>query len=164
MTGLRSADEAAAGQTFRYRQSSSIPGEPGRSTETSHPPTPAGWIHPGPYVSAFRTSLQGATDCGARQRHGPTGGAANGIPLNTRTPLDVGAALEIEPASILTPSGRRAGTEAEVAKTRSAALMTVAVQASRPFDNLRHLTGTRYRFSSCARCSACEPLRRFASA
>src|SRR4030095_7350009 len=135
MTSLRSADQAAAVQTFRYRQSSSIPGEPGRSTETFNRPTPVGWMPTGPYVSAFRTSLQGATDCGARQRHGPTGGAANGIPLNTRTLLSVGAALEIEPESILTTAGRAAGTEAEFAKTRSATVMTVAVQASRPFEN-----------------------------
>jgi hypothetical protein len=55
--------------------------------------------------------------------------------LNTRTPPAVGAALEIEPESILMISGRAADTEAEFAKARSATVMTVAVQASRPFEN-----------------------------
>jgi hypothetical protein len=55
--------------------------------------------------------------------------------LNTRTPPDVGGALEIEPESILTTSGRAAGTEADFAKMRSATVMTVAVHGSRPFEN-----------------------------
>src|SRR5436190_1773438 len=36
-------------------------------------------------LSAFRTPCHAATGCGARQRRSPAGGAANGIPLKTRT-------------------------------------------------------------------------------
>ena len=38
----------------------------------------------GAYSVAARTPDHFATGCGARQRFAPTGGAANGMPLNTR--------------------------------------------------------------------------------
>src|SRR5213594_3438524 len=60
-------------------------------------------MHAAENVSAARTPLQGATDCGAFQRRSPTGGAANGMPLNTRTPFAL--TPEIWPLSILTVSG-----------------------------------------------------------
>lgn len=40
----------------------------------------------GPKRSAERTPSQGMTGSGGRQRSGPTGGAAYGMPLNTTTP------------------------------------------------------------------------------
>src|SRR5512139_158720 len=40
------------------------------------------WTHPGPNAFACLTPPQGATGRGAFQRSGPTGGAANAIPLN----------------------------------------------------------------------------------
>lgn len=39
----------------------------------------------GPYSTAFLTPDHGVTGCGAFHRSAPTGGAANGIPLNVRT-------------------------------------------------------------------------------
>ena len=43
--------------------------------------------HAAPNVEASRTPFQGVGGCGARQRSGPTGGAAYGMPLNASTPL-----------------------------------------------------------------------------
>src|SRR5947207_11214279 len=70
-------------QTFSVRQSSSVP--------ISSPPMPApragaGWGAHLVHSPAGRTPSQGATGCGGRNRSSPTGGAANGRPLNTRTP------------------------------------------------------------------------------
>ncbi len=39
--------------------------------------------------SALRTPSKLAKDCSRRQRSGPTPGAANGMPLNTRTVLSI---------------------------------------------------------------------------
>src|SRR5262245_37451518 len=60
-------------------------------------------MHSGPYASAFLTPDHDAAGCGAFHRNSPTGAAANGIPLNTRTPFD-----EVPrscPPSTLTTSG-----------------------------------------------------------
>src|SRR5882757_1400612 len=46
-------------------------------------------MHMGLKAPAGRTSDQGATAWGGRQRNGPTGGAANGMPLKTETPDSV---------------------------------------------------------------------------
>src|SRR5262245_25969500 len=57
-----------------------------------------------PNASPARTPSHLAAGCGARQRFSPVGGAANGIPLNTRTdgvPVD---APDSWPVSILTGS------------------------------------------------------------
>src|SRR6185295_19108485 len=56
-----------------------------------------------PNASAARTPFQATTDCGAFHRRSPTGGAANGMPLNTRTPFAV--VPEIWPPSTATVSG-----------------------------------------------------------
>src|SRR5512147_3228344 len=45
-----------------------------------------GCMQMGENWSALRTPAQRSGGAGARQRSGPTGGAANGMPLNTRTP------------------------------------------------------------------------------
>jgi hypothetical protein len=42
-------------------------------------------MHPGANASAFLVPLQGVTGCGAFHRRSPTGGAANGTPLNDAT-------------------------------------------------------------------------------
>ena len=70
---------------FRYRQSSLAAGESGRSTETFRRPTPFGCTQTLPNCSAFRTPSHLAAGCGSFHRSGPTGGAAKGMPLNTRT-------------------------------------------------------------------------------
>src|SRR5262245_54969868 len=40
-----------------------------------------------PYSAAFFSPVHGFTGCGACQRSAPTGGAANGMPLNDATPF-----------------------------------------------------------------------------
>src|SRR5689334_9137209 len=76
MTGLRSAGLVAPDQTFRNRQSSD-----------PRIPFPDFCAHGGPNESLRLIPLQGMTGCGGFQRSCPTGGAANGIPLNEATPL-----------------------------------------------------------------------------
>src|SRR5206468_6083831 len=102
ITGRRSDGDGAAVQTFRYRQSSLAAGESGRSTDTFRRPMPFGCTQTSPNVSALRTPVHFATGCGARHRNAPTGGAANGTPLNTRTPGAAADVAESRPASILT--------------------------------------------------------------
>src|SRR5947209_20502674 len=52
------------------------------------------------YAFACRTSVQGVTGCGARQRNSPTGGWANGTPLKDST---ASAVIPCNlPASVLT--------------------------------------------------------------
>src|SRR5262245_16856395 len=46
-------------------------------------------MHCEPNFSAALTPDHGTTGSGAFHRRGPTGGAANGMPLNTRTPSAV---------------------------------------------------------------------------
>src|SRR6187397_1819546 len=60
-------------------------------------------MHDAPKASAARTPCQATTGCGAFQRSSPTGGAAKGMPLNTRTPF--AAVPEIWPPSTATISG-----------------------------------------------------------
>ena len=54
--------------------------------------------------SALRTPVHVAGALGAFQRRSPTGGAANGIPLYTRTAALVPATPETEPLSVFTGS------------------------------------------------------------
>src|SRR5258705_9882835 len=58
----------------------------------------------GPYSTALRTPVQGVTGCGAFQRSGPTGGAAYGMPLNTRTSALLPAAPDTKPPSVFAGS------------------------------------------------------------
>src|SRR3954466_14598729 len=78
MTGSRSFAAFAGVQTFSERQSSLIEGTCVYGL--------AACTHPGPKLSACFTPDQGCTRCGAFQRSAPTGGAANGIPLNDTMP------------------------------------------------------------------------------
>src|SRR5262245_19188507 len=56
-----------------------------------------------------------AAGCGARQRFAPVGGAANGMPLNTRTDAVSVPAPDSWPVSILTGSGISAFTLVAIA-------------------------------------------------
>src|SRR5215831_12261422 len=103
MTGRLSPADFALVHTFRYRQSSlragsrggagatagagAAPRSPPRAPRPGPPrPKPAGPdVHGAPNASALRTPSHFAAGCGARHRFSPVGGAANGIPLNTRT-------------------------------------------------------------------------------
>ena len=56
-----------------------------RAGTLPRPARAASCVHSGLNSSALRTPSQCAAGCGGRQRKSPTGGAANGIPLNIRT-------------------------------------------------------------------------------
>src|SRR5256885_3971588 len=58
----------------------------------------------GPKATAVFTPSHFAGGCGAFQRSGPTGGAANGMPLNTRTAASLPAAPDTMPESSFTGS------------------------------------------------------------
>src|SRR3954453_15066203 len=82
ITGRR-ASSVAGVHTLRVRQSSSWP----ISSPPMPPPAGAGGCGAHlPHSSAGRTSLQGVAGWGGRNCNGPTGGAANGIPLKTARP------------------------------------------------------------------------------
>src|SRR5581483_5058483 len=118
MTGRRSAAEAAAVQTFRYRQSSLAFGESGRSTETFRRPRPFGCMQTSPKWSAFLTPSHFATGCGGRQRRSPIGGVPNGMPLKARTPGPA-ATPDTRPASVRTGSGTAPSSVATAAAARA---------------------------------------------
>src|ERR1700761_5934122 len=102
-TARRSFADRAAVQTFKYRQSSLIDFSGIRySSVHIRKGTGLFCIGLGPNCVQSRTPLQGAAGCGARHRNAPTGGAANGIPLNTCTPSTT--APETNPSSTLTLS------------------------------------------------------------
>src|SRR6266404_1324696 len=105
MTGRRAPARFADVQTFRYRQSSLIRGESGRSTEMFMGARlgACACMHTLPKGSALRTPDHFSGGCGSFQRNGPTGGAAKGIPLNTRTP-DFSVTPESWPVAVLTGS------------------------------------------------------------
>src|SRR3954471_12604510 len=101
MTGNFAAPEAAAVQTLIYRQSSLVGGGGGAP---ARPPPPPPCMQRGPKTSALRTPSHFAAGCGAFQRSGPTGGAAYGMPLNTRTSGLLPPTPETSPASVFTGS------------------------------------------------------------
>src|SRR5262249_43763518 len=83
-------------------------------------PTPFGCTQTLPNVSALRMPVHFATGCGARHLSSPVGGAANGTPLNTRTPGVDADTPAIRPASVLIGSGtaaRKTLTDASTAGT-----------------------------------------------
>src|SRR5688572_14260075 len=138
MTGLRSEADAAAVQTFRYRQS---------SLTSRAVPWPC--MHRGPNDEASRTSLHDWTGCGGRHLSGPTGGAANGTPLKTRT-----SGVE-PPVPAMRPASRRTGSwtaaEADTATSETIAdtnassriMMTSAVRESTRHAATHSLPGWR---------------------
>src|SRR4051812_11791243 len=75
----------------------------------------------GPNATVSFTPSHFAGGCGAFQRSGPTGGAAYGMPLNTRTAASVPAAPDTWPASVFT--GSVIAAEAAVAASRNAAVI-----------------------------------------
>src|SRR5882724_11301614 len=75
-TGSRAFAVRAGVQTLTVRQSSPRRSF-GRATD--------GCGHDSANVLLSRIESQGFTGCGARHRNSPTGGAANGMPLYTRT-------------------------------------------------------------------------------
>ena len=78
-TGRRDDGVVSAGvQTLSVRQSS--------SPTTASAASSCG--HFGPKAAASRTPAQGSGGAGGRQRRSPTGGAANGIPLNANVSPD----------------------------------------------------------------------------
>src|SRR3954467_13650194 len=78
---------------FRNRQSSETPGASGLMYSLVHCPAPLDlrvWVHDAPNVFASRgCGPQRSGGRGGAQRRSPTGGAANGTPRNTVTPLSV---------------------------------------------------------------------------
>src|SRR5688572_16573564 len=74
-----------------------------------------------PNLLASRTPSHLTTGCGGSQRSAPTGGAANGIPLNARTPGEDSTLLPSRPESSVRGSLNAAGgAVAAVACSRGA--------------------------------------------
>src|SRR4029453_6375998 len=112
MPGSRSLARLAAVHTFKYRQSSLVFGESGRSTVTLFGTRFGcdGCTQTSLNCSAFFTPSHFAGGCGSFQRNSPTGGAAKGMPLNARTP-DASVTPESRPVAIVTGSLMAAGVE-----------------------------------------------------
>src|SRR5688572_16227878 len=121
MTGSRSLAVRAGVQTFRYRQSSLVFGESGKSTDTLFGTRVGcdGWTQTLPNWSAFRTPSHFGAGWGSFQRRSPSGGAAKGMPLKARTP-DFRVIPDTSPLSVLTGSSIAAGIGAETATTSAA--------------------------------------------
>src|SRR5665647_2452985 len=96
MTGSFSSLVFAGVQTLRYRQSSLIFAgrPPDRESEV------AGWGGTAENTFVSLTPSQGCTGAGGLHRRSPVGGAANGMPAKTRSPLC--CMPETEPASVFT--------------------------------------------------------------
>jgi len=62
-------------------------------------------MHRGPNAFVSFTPVQFCTGAGGANRSSPTGGAANGIPLNARTPLAPAPVPSIVPFAVFTRSG-----------------------------------------------------------
>src|ERR1700681_3606082 len=82
MTGSASPPVFAGVHTLRYRQSSLISGGAPKIRAKV-----GSCMQLGPNVDACLTPVHGFTGWGARQRSAPTGGAANGMPLNDTMPF-----------------------------------------------------------------------------
>src|SRR5262245_3171411 len=137
MTGRLSPADLALVHTFAYRQSSLRAGSLGEAGVVGAfpprpprpaPPRPAAGpdVHGAPNASALRTPSQRAGGCGARHRFSPSGGAANGMLLKTRTEDWVTPVVPASvPMSVLTCSGIiaevRTATTAIVPSTRKSA-------------------------------------------
>src|SRR5438105_1447539 len=90
-------------------------------------------MHSALNASAFLTPFHAGGGCGAFQRSSPTGGAANGMPLKTRTPST--AVPAIAPLSSLTVS--------EAAANRQPHPTTAANKSIRVFDFIMLLRSSR---------------------
>src|SRR5215510_9521875 len=81
--------------------------------------------HFGPNVSTFLTPAHATTGCGGFHRRSPTGGAANGMPLNTHAPsTSVPAICPPSTFTISAPANRRC----EPATVRAAASETITTR------------------------------------
>src|SRR5580704_5616574 len=78
---------AAAGGVCAGDAAVAPPGAAPRPPPRPAPPRPPAppAAHGAPNASAFRTPYHFAAGCGARHRFSPSGAAANGMPLNSRT-------------------------------------------------------------------------------
>src|SRR5690242_10072342 len=83
-TGSRAPGSGEGVQTLRLRQSS--PGISGSDRYWANASEYGGFGAVGPKVPASRSPSQGSGGSGGRNRRGPTGGAAYGMPRNTATP------------------------------------------------------------------------------
>src|SRR6478736_8937525 len=86
---------------------------------------PGGWMQTLPYLLASRTPLHFATGCGAVQRNAPTGGAANGMPLNARMPGADSTLPPISPESSFSGSFIAAFADNETAVASASASASV---------------------------------------
>src|SRR5262245_9705050 len=87
-----------------YRQSSLVGGRSGAPAPRRPPAPPPPCMQRGPNAIAVLTPSHFGAGCGAFQRSGPTGGAAYGMPLNTRTSALLPAAPDTRPLSVFTGS------------------------------------------------------------
>jgi hypothetical protein len=128
MTGCRSPTRLADVQTLRYRQSSLVFGESGRSTVTLFGDRFGcdGCTQTLPNCSALRTPSHFAGGCGAFQRSSPIGGAANGTPLKALTP-DWSVTPEIRPVEIATGSDIAAGVVIVDVATMATAIVSATL-------------------------------------
>src|SRR5262245_24177526 len=110
-TGCRSLAAPAGVQTFRYRQSSATAPCAMNSYVHGFRASTMFWTQFAANASAFLTPSHRDGGCGARHRRSPTGGAANGTPLNTLT----AASPAGEPASC--PSDTRTDVRARAASS-----------------------------------------------
>src|SRR5690606_34669814 len=108
-------------QTFRYRQSSlTSPWCMNSSVQGGRDPATS-WMQPAGKSSAERTSCQGSGGCGGAQRSEPTGGAAYGIPLYTRTDGSIPVLPSTSPSCTRTasPACVQAENSPTISKTAS---------------------------------------------
>src|SRR6516162_93945 len=97
MTGRPPRPTTVGVYTFRYRQSSDV-----LVAITPVAMLPV-WAHAGPIQLAFLMPVHRAAGRGARHRRAPTGGAAYGMPKNSRAPL--ARTPRTAPLSVRTTSG-----------------------------------------------------------
>src|SRR6516165_1303481 len=127
MTGRPPRPTTGGVYTFRYRQSSDV-----LVVITPVAMLPV-WAHAGPgQVAAFLTPVHRAAGRGARHRRAPTGGAAYGMPKNSRAPL--ARSPRTAPLSVRTTSGAgQAGARAAAVRAGVTGLAAAApAPAPRP--------------------------------
>src|SRR6267142_2129578 len=123
MTGRLSPDDFAVVYTFKYRQSSLIVvAERSPPCGGNAPPPAARCVQLAENVLAARTPLQLAAGFGACQRRSPTGGAANGMPLKTRT-----SGLLVPATPVTSPFSVRTGSLTAAESGRIDSATTAAV-------------------------------------
>src|SRR3954469_9213630 len=113
---------------FKYRQSSLIAvAERSPPYGGNAPPPACRCMQLAENLSAARTPCQFPGGCGGRKRKSPTGGAANGTPLKTRTSTNAPEVPVISPFSTRIGSEIAATADAAVRRMASAAAVRVNV-------------------------------------